>query len=197
MAGHRGDAERAALLAGHGDPAVRAAALGALARMGALGADDLVAAFSDPDATVRRRACGLAGRGLGAGEPATPALVGALVTTVSSDAEPWVVEAAAWALGEAGAACGAPVVRALEQVARGHGDPLCREAAVAALGAIGNPDALDCVLAALGDKPAVRRRAAIALAAFDDPRADEGLRSCLEDRDWQVRQAAEELLGRP
>jgi len=50
---------------------------------------------------------------------------------------------------------------------------------------------------ALEDKPAVRRRATIALAAFDDPRVDVALRRCLEDRDWQVRQAAEDLLGRP
>ena len=49
---------------------------------------------------------------------------------------------------------------------------------------------------ALEDKPAVRRRATIALAAFDDPRVDGALRRCLEDRDWQVRQAAEDLLGR-
>ena len=47
---------------------------------------------------------------------------------------------------------------------------------------------------ALDDKPAIRRRAAIALAGFDDPAATEGLRRCLEDRDWQVRQAAEVLL---
>jgi HEAT repeat protein len=54
---------------------------------------------------------------------------------------------------------------------------------------------LDVVLAALDDTPNIRRRATIALAAFDDPRADDGLRRCLEDRDWQVRQAAEELLA--
>ena len=41
----------------------------------------------------------------------------------------------------------------------------------------------------------MRRRAAVALAAFDDPVAEEGLRRCLEDRDWQVRQVAEELLA--
>ena len=36
--------------------------------------------------------------------------------------------------------------------------------------------------------------AVIALGAFDDPGAEEGLRRCLDDRDWQVRQAAEALL---
>jgi HEAT repeat protein len=71
---------------------------------------------------------------------------------------------------------------------------VCREAAVAALGAVGSPPTLAVVLAALDDTPNIRRRAAIALAAFDDPRAEDGLRRCLDDRDWQVRQAAEDLL---
>jgi len=50
------------------------------------------------------------------------------------------------------------------------------------------------VLAACDDKPAVRRRAVLALAAFDGPEVEERLRRALEDRDWQVRQAAEDLL---
>jgi HEAT repeat protein len=50
------------------------------------------------------------------------------------------------------------------------------------------------VIAALDDKPAIRRRAAAALAGFDDPSADAALERCLDDRDWQVRQVAEELL---
>ena len=51
------------------------------------------------------------------------------------------------------------------------------------------------MLAALGDKPTVRRRATVALAGFDDPRVEPALRAAAGDRDWQVRQAAEELLG--
>jgi HEAT repeat protein len=51
------------------------------------------------------------------------------------------------------------------------------------------------VLAACDDKPAVRRRAVLALAAFDGPDVEERLRRALDDRDWQVRQAAEDLLG--
>jgi HEAT repeat protein len=66
---------------------------------------------------------------------------------------------------------------------------------VAALGAIGDPAGLGAVLGALEDRPAVRRRAAVALAAFDDPRAEAGLRRAAADRDWQVRQAAEALLS--
>ena len=48
------------------------------------------------------------------------------------------------------------------------------------------------------DKPAVRRRAVLALAPFlgDDDigrRVDAAIDRALEDRDWQVRQAAEDL----
>jgi HEAT repeat protein len=72
---------------------------------------------------------------------------------------------------------------------------LCRESAVAALGAIGDPTGLPAILAALDDKPAVRRRAAVALAAFTGPSVEAALRRCLDDRDWQVRQVAEDLLA--
>nr|MBA3654191.1 HEAT repeat domain-containing protein [Actinomycetota bacterium] len=72
--------------------------------------------------------------------------------------------------------------------------PLCREAAVAALGAIGDPAGLSAILAATTDKPAVRRRAVLALAPFAGPDVDAALERALEDRDWQVRQAAEDLL---
>jgi hypothetical protein len=82
-------------------------------------------------------------------------------------------------------------------VAGSHLDPLCREAAVAALGAIGHHRGLGAVLGGLRDKPAIRRRAAVALAAFDDPAAEAGLRRCLDDRDWQVRQVVEVLLDAP
>ncbi|HEY6474659.1 MAG TPA: HEAT repeat domain-containing protein, partial [Acidimicrobiales bacterium] len=73
----------------------------------------------------------------------------------------------------------------------------CREAAVAALGAIGDLAGLTAVLAALDDKPTVRRRATVALAGFDDPRVEPALHRAAEDRDWQVRQAAAELLDEP
>ena len=37
----------------------------------------------------------------------------------------------------------------------------------------------------------------MALAGFDDPRVTPALRAASEDRDWQVRQAAGELLDEP
>ncbi len=101
----------------------------------------------------------------------------------------------AWSLGERGERSAVAALSALATLGSGHGDPLCREAAVAALGAIGDASGLPTVLAALEDKPAVRRRAAVALAAFDGPPVEAALRRCLEDRDWQVRQVAEDLLA--
>ncbi len=74
-----------------------------------------------------------------------------------------------------------------------HDDALVREAAVAALGAIGDEDGLPAILAALDDKATVRRRAVFALAPFEGAEVDAALQRAREDRDWQVRQAAEDL----
>ena len=113
------------------------------------------------------------------------------------DPEWGVVETAASSLGEIDERsphC-AEAVTALTGVATLHQDPMCRESAVAALGSIGSESGLDAVLQCCGDRANVRRRAVLALAAFDDPRASEMLRSLTEDRDLQVSQAAEDLLA--
>jgi HEAT repeat protein len=89
----------------------------------------------------------------------------------------------------------AGAVPALTRTAVEHRDALAREAAVAALGALGDTDGLPAILAACDDKVAVRRRAVLALAPFDGPEVDAALARALEDRDWQVRQAAEDLTG--
>ena len=164
---------------------MRATALGALDRLGALTDDDLAAALADPAPAVRRRAV-RAGRRPSRRWPSPPLL---------DDADPSVVEMAAWALGERGERAAVPALPPWPRRASGHRDPLCREAAVAALGAIGDPAACPRCSAALEDKPAIRRRAAVALAAFDGPAVEAALRRCLEDRDWQVRQVAEDLLA--
>ncbi len=170
------------------DPRVRAVALGALVhaapRRRAAGA--WRAAARDPDANVRRRAAELAPA---LGRDASARVLLALL----ADRDPLVAEAAAFALGEHPVAT-TRVVAALGNAARTHDDALVREAAVAALGAIGDPVALPFVLAACDDKPAVRRRAVLALAAFDGEQVESRLRQALEDRDWQTRQAAEQLL---
>jgi HEAT repeat protein len=184
LAGHRGDAGATRALLGDPVAAVRATALGALARAGDLGAQELRAALADPDPAVRRRACELA-----------PAVAGADVRPLLGDPDPTVVEMAAWSLGERGAD-GAEAVDELAQAATGHADHLVREAAVAALGAIGDERGLPAILAATQDRATVRRRAVIALAPFSGPEVDAALEAALTDRDWQVRQAAEDLTGR-
>ena len=153
--------------------------------MGTMREEDLEAALADPDPVVRRRAAELAAHHAGPGLPER------LVELLGDDA---VAETAAWALGER-ADPGGGVVEALATVALGHADPLCREAAVAALGAIGDRRGLPAILAATTDRPAVRRRAVLALAPFDGPEVDEALERATHDRDWQVRQAAEDLIS--
>lgn len=176
------------LLASDPDARVRSVALGALVhaapRRSAAGAWRIAA--RDPDANVRRRAAELA-PALGAA--ASPRVLLVLL----ADAEALVSEAAAFALGEHPSAT-PRVIAALGRVATAHDDALVREAAVAALGAIGDPSALPVVLAACDDKPAVRRRAVLALAAFEGEAVETRLKQALEDRDWQTRQAAEQLL---
>ena len=153
--------------------------------------ESLTSALADPAPEVQGRALALAPRWAAAdgngGHRRALALAVAGLLGDSRWAEP-----AAFALGELEEADPA-VVAALEQQARTHADPLCRESAVAALGALGA--GRDAVLAATADVATVRRRAVIALAAFDGPAVDEALTRALDDRDWQVRQAAEDLLA--
>lgn len=188
VAGHVGDETAARSALGDEDAAVRATALTALERLGALRDDDLRSALRDGDGRVRRRAAELSAGEAHAGVD--------LVATLLEDPEPLVAEAAAFALGERAGSAGVDgVLAALCTTATTHADPLVREAAVAALGAIGHPDGLATILQATTDKPAVRRRAVLALAPFDGPEVDAALQRALTDRDWQVRQAAEDLLA--
>ena len=175
------------------DARVRAAALAALARAGTAAAarEAWAHALADPDVIVRRRVGELAPVLAPRTEPTE--LVAGLVELLR-DADGTVVEAAAWALGELGAAAvSAGATAPLATTTTTHDDPLAREAAVAALGALGDPAGLDAVLVACHDKPAVRRRAVLALAPFEGPAVEAAIDAALEDRDWQVRQAAEDL----
>jgi HEAT repeat protein len=185
LAGHRGDEAAARRFLEDADPGVRATALGALARAGGVTAADLSRALADAVPAVRRRAVEVAAT--------APAVAVALVPLLG-DEDLAVVEAAAWALGER-----SPVedgaVDALATLATGHADALVREAAVAALGAIGDEAGLAAILAATSDKATVRRRAVLALAPFEGPEVDAALERARTDRDWQVRQAAEDLLS--
>ncbi|MDQ2724426.1 MAG: HEAT repeat domain-containing protein [Actinomycetota bacterium] len=186
MAGHLDDALTARSARLDPSPPVRVAALGALDRLGLLATAELSDALEDRSPLVRRRACELCATRAETGAHWLPAMLG--------DDDATVVEAASFALGELGCSpSGSEAVPALAGVVTTHEDPLCREAAVAALGAIGDASALPAILAATTDKAAVRRRAVLALAPFDGPEVDAALARAGSDRDWQVRQAAEDL----
>jgi HEAT repeat protein len=187
-AGHGANAGVARAALGDPDERVQAAAIGALARGNSLSVADVRTALTSGSVTVRRRATDVARSVRGPGSRST--LIAAMLSALG-DPDPLVVVHAAWFLAERRTvAAVAPLVK----ISGTHEDMRCREAAVAALGAIGAPDGLPAVMAALDDKPTVRRRATVALAGFDDPQVDEALRRSAADRDWQVRQAADELL---
>lgn len=181
VAGHTGDLATAVDGLASADPAVRSTALGALERLGHLDDTRLAIGLTDSDPTVRRRAAELAAQ-----HPAVD-----LVPTLA-DTDPRVVEVAAWACGEHESNRD-DVVDTLIALAGGADDALVREAAVAALGAIGDERAVEAIIAACSDKPAVRRRAVLALAPFEGDAVEATIERALEDRDWQVRQAAEDL----
>jgi len=181
--------ELAALVTDDPDGRVRTVALARLVRdvPRRLSAPVWRLAVADPAPAVRRRAAELAPRlGRAASSASLLQLLG--------DENAWVAEAAAYALGEHPAPSRAARA-ALVWSTREHPDPLVREAAVAALGAQGDPASLPAVLAACDDKPAIRRRAVLALAAFDGAEVEARLQRALADSDWQVRQAAEDLLA--
>jgi HEAT repeat protein len=183
IAGHTGDVALVRRALDDVDAVVRVAALGALERLGVLDRPAIERALADGDVSVRRRAAELA-----AAHADVP------LVTLLADTDASVVEMAAWACGEREEADGG-VIAALSGLATRHEDALVREAAVAALGAIGDARGLPAILRATSDKPAVRRRAVIALAPFDGPAVDAALTRALDDRDRQVRQAAEDLLA--
>lgn len=187
IAGHQGDLAMLRTMADDPDASVRAVILGALARAGDLLSADLTTALADPSPVVRRRALEVIAAIHGTGPAADISLLPLL-----EDPDDTVIETAAWACGER-----EPVeegaVTALCTLVTDAQDSLVREAAVAALGAIGDPAGLPAILAATSDKATVRRRAVIALAPFDGPEVDDAYQRALTDRDWQVRQAAEDL----
>jgi HEAT repeat protein len=186
VAAYAADPARARAALEDDDPTARALALGALARCESLDVGDLERAAGDAEPVVRRRAAEEAGR-LGSGDPRPVA------ARLLGDEDDTVVEMAAWALGEHQPRVAD--IDALASVVKRHDESLCREAAVAALGALGDSRGLDAILVATEDRATVRRRAVLALAPFDGEAVDRALTAALEDRDWQVRQAGEDLLG--
>ena len=181
IAGHSGDESLARAALTDPDAQARELAVGALDRMGRLTEHDLGLMAADPAPSVRRRVAMIAAR-----------YPGLDLLALLDDGDPVVVEAAAWAAGERGATPDGVLAR-LIALATLASDALVREAAVASLGAIGDDLGLPAILAACADKPTVRRRAVLALAPFDGPEVEAALDAARKDRDWQVRQAAEDV----
>lgn len=180
-AGYSGDERSARAMLSDPSAKVRAAALGALSILGRATDEDVKTAIEDDTPEMRRVACELA-----------TSLPQMDFARLLDDVDPRVVEACAFALGELGER---DANDALIGIARDHEDPLCREAAVAALGIIGDESSKTALIAALNDVAQIRRRALIALSNFEGDDVEAATRGCLDDRDWQVRQAAADLLG--
>ena len=165
----------------HPEPDVRATALRVLDNEGKLEKGILERSLSDSAFKVRNAIAYLISRNRD---------IPAMKFLLDEDAE--IVEIACWGVGERGDAS-AEVLDVLQSITESHSDSLCRESAVAALGALGNRDALGSILKAVEDIATVRRRAVLALAPFDGPEVELAIAKALEDRDWQVRQAAEDI----
>lgn len=165
------------------DPRVRASSIAVLSENKELDDELITVALADIHPTVRaslaRAACS---------NKAVP------IVRLLNDQDSQVVEVACWAAGEREESEDV-VVEMLSTIALDHDDALCRESAVAALGAIGDSRGLESILQATQDIATVRRRAVIALAPFEGQAVSDALEVALTDRDWQVRQAAEDILG--
>ncbi|MBI4301625.1 MAG: HEAT repeat domain-containing protein [Chloroflexi bacterium] len=116
--------------------------------------------------------------------------VESLVEAVGSDSSRWVRLFAAWALGRA------KDKRALKPLVKALRDKEwnVREKAAEALGEMGEK-AIEPLAAALKkDNIYVRRSAVAALSKIGGPQAKEVLRQALKDKDWAVREQAQEAL---
>ncbi|MCU1362671.1 MAG: hypothetical protein JWM55_499 [Acidimicrobiaceae bacterium] len=141
--------------------------------------------LTDGDVEVRRDAL----QQLAHAELADPSVLDDVLDMLNEE-DALVVDAAAFALGEH---LYVAAVVALCATAAQHEDARCRESAIASLGAIGDDRARATIIAALEDKPPIRRRAVVALSNFEGPDIDAALEVAGADKDWQVRSAVAEL----
>jgi len=182
-AGFSGDSAVALEALQHEDGTVRASALRALARIGTLTAEILAPFIQDSHIETRRTAV----------ELAVP-FPSVFVHQCIDDSDVFVAEMAAWCVGERTPASDIEIETLIDRTTS-HDEAVVREACAAALGSLGDERGLPAILAACTDKPAVRRRAILALAPFEGDEVDAALQRALEDKDWQVRQNAEDLLN--
>ena len=183
LASHEGNVELLCTAFTHTSDHIRSLALHGLLKNDALTDEHIRHAEVDPARLVRHRLAQL-----GALEPRIN------LTVLLRDVDFAVAETAAWSLGERVDVTPGEFDLLVEGGAD-HDHAIVRESCIAALGAIGDPRAVPVILQGCNDKPAVRRRAILALAPFDGPEVTAALEKALLDRDWQVRQAAEDLLA--
>jgi HEAT repeat protein len=151
--------------------------------MNQLTSKDLIACINDIDVDVRRTVVELSVQ-----------FLDVEIHHLVNDTDLYVAEMTAWALGERTAISDVEIEMLILQTTE-HAEPVVREACAAALGSLGDERGLQAILSACTDKPAVRRRAILALAAFEGDEVDAALSAALEDKDWQVRQNAEDLIN--
>ena len=197
----------------HEDNDVREAAAEALGTLGDPRAvEPLIAALQDENSDVRRAAAEVLGE-VGDSRAMEP-----LIATLRDEAD-GVREAAAQALGEIGEPAVGPLIAALRdedsavrpvaihvlgviwglpEVSRLADEDLSvRRAAAGALGELGDPRAVDALMAALQDRDdSVRKAAARAMGEIGDSRAVESLIRALWDKNGGVGQAAAHALGK-
>jgi HEAT repeat protein len=141
---------------------------------------------NDPDPLVRAEAAEVIAA---AGPAALPAL-----DEARDDEDERVVEAVVTGYGEV--AEPAPVEWLIAQAEHAESRQV-QEAAVAALGAIGDERARPVLIALVDDgPPQVRRRAVVALTVFDGDDVEAAIRRAAADRNPMVREAAQMVVGR-
>jgi HEAT repeat protein len=177
----KGDFSLAKELVTDSDPRVRSTSISVLSENLALDEALIAIALLDPNPMVRSSLARAAATNI-----SIPVL------DLLNDVDASVIEIACWAVGEQGEPNDL-AIEILSRIALDHDDALCRESAVAALGALGDLRGLESILQATHDIATVRRRAVIALAPFEGEAVADAVEIALSDRDWQVRQAAEDL----
>ena len=177
----KGDFSLAKELVTDSDPRVRSTSISVLSENLVLDDALIAIALRDPHPMVRSSLARAAATNI-----SIPVL------DLLNDVDASVIEVACWAVGEQGEPNDL-AIEILSRIALDHDDALCRESAVAALGALGDLRGLESILQATHDIATVRRRAVIALAPFQGEAVADAVEIALNDRDWQVRQAAEDL----
>ncbi|GMQ92530.1 MAG: hypothetical protein BMS9Abin12_0006 [Acidimicrobiia bacterium] len=171
----------------HEDPVLRRMATTALSRESSNAMfDSIVALLEDTDGSVRAAAAEKLGV---CGRRALEHLAEA-----AGDPEPKVREAVATAYGEL---ADPSAIGWLVEVGNNDTDRTVKEAAVAALGAVGDDAAIDPLLGFIASgPPQVRRRAIAAITVFDDPRIEPAIQRATFDRNPGVRETAEMVVGK-